>query len=62
MIFSQKYRFSEKKNLLVKVKFLSSLIALKYGIVMLGPKFLSTENEGIKNPDLLLTVGSGYVI
>ena len=46
-------------NLFVIVKFLSSLIAQKYGIDTPDPKFFVSENDGGKKPDLLSTVGSG---
>ena len=50
---------SEKNNLLFIVKSLSLPILKKYGMLTLEPKFLVSENDGFKNPDLLSTVGSG---
>ena len=47
-------------NLGVNVKSLFSDITLKYGICKAVPKVLVSENLGIKKPDCLLTVGSGW--
>ena len=48
-----------KKILGLKVKSSLSEMAKKYGIFIEAPKFFESLNEGIKNPDFLLTVGSG---
>ena len=45
--------FSVKNILLVKVKFLSLFTAQKYGIDIPNPKFLVSEIDGGKKPDLL---------
>ena len=41
-------------SLLVSVKFLFFAISKKYGIETLSPKFLVSEIDGGRNPDLLL--------
>ena len=45
--------------LFVNVKFLSLLIAQKYGIATPAPKFLLSEIVGGNKPDFRSTVGSG---
>jgi len=50
---------SDANNLLFNVKSLSLSKFQKYGISNPDPKFLESEKEGGKKPDLLFTVGSG---
>ena len=54
-----KYSFSEK-NLGLKVTSWLSDIAKKYGRLKDAPKFFDSLNDGVKKPDFLSTVGSGW--